>query len=99
MPKYERSRSLGIPTRQATAACVRVMATCLFRSVCMCSDFKAIHIGSPNIRLDPFQRHRCHPEALDTSCGAKVAAAKYVDHSVSIEPSTSWSSLAAASAA
>jgi hypothetical protein len=99
VPKYERSRSLGIPTRQATVACVRAMATCLFRSVCMCSDFKAIHIGSPNIRLDPFQRHRCHPGALDTSSGAKVAATKSVDHSVSIEPSTSWSLLAAALAA
>ena len=99
MPQYESSRSLGIPTRQATAASVRAMATCLFRSVCMCSDFKGIHIGSPNIRLDPFQRHRCHHGALDTSSGPKVAATKFVDHSVSIEPLTSCSSLAVALAA
>jgi hypothetical protein len=99
VPIYERSRTQGIPTLQAAAICVRAMATCLRHSVCMSSDFKATHIGSPNILLDPFQRHRCHPGALDTSSGAKVAATKSVDHSVSIEPSTSWSSLAAALAA
>ena len=98
MPIYERSRTQGIPTLQAAAICVRAMATCLRHSVCMCSDFKATHIGSPNIRLDPFQRQRCLPGVLCTSSRARVAA-KSVDHSVSIEPSTSWSSLAAALAA
>jgi hypothetical protein len=65
----------------------------------MCSYFmgaRATHIGSPNIRLDPFQRQRCLPGVLYTS--SRVAA-KSVDHSVSIELLTSWSWFAAALAA
>ncbi len=69
--------------------------------MCRCSCFKGvrpIHIGSPNIRLDPFQIQHYLPGVLGTSSGV-MAAAKSVDHSASIELSTSWSWFAAALAA
>ena len=59
---------------------------------------RATHIGSPNIRLDPFQIQHCLPGVLCTSSRARVAA-NSVDRSVSIELLTSWSWFAAAMAA
>lgn len=49
---------------------------------------RATHIGSPNIRLDPFQRQRYLHGVLCTSSRAMVAT-KSEDHSVSIELLTS----------